>query len=113
MKVPTRGTAEREAAGCEVANRGAATPKPSTFGWFIVGALLPHAAEHLAIELLVQRYPGTSFAGNTSWLERSEKTMRVRVSVPSMGSPEPVGDALSDAIALLNELLRICQRQTG
>lgn len=76
-----------------------------TFGEYLVGALLPHAVEHLAIELLVTRFSGESFAGNTSWVSRAKKSMKVRVSVPQEGTAEDALEALSDAIVQLNELL--------
>lgn len=85
----------------------------STFGDHILGALLPHAAEHLTIELLVRRYPGQGFAGNTSWLSREEQTMRVRVSLPESGGAEAVLRAFSDAIGQLNKFLSLCQRQNA
>jgi len=76
--------------------------KTATFGQHLPGALLPHALEHLTIELLVQTYPNETFAGTTRWLERSEQTMQVRVSVPSDGDGAATRRAFSKAIELLN-----------
>jgi len=75
------------------------------FGEHLPGALLPHALEHLAIDLLVVRFPDETFAGNTCWLEREEQIMRVRISLPKEAGPAPVSQALLDAAALLNEML--------
>jgi len=79
--------------------------KPATFGEHLPGALLPHALEHLAIDLLVARFPDETFAGNTCWLEREEQTMRVHISLPKEGGPAPISQALSEAMVLLNEML--------
>ena len=78
-----------------------------------MGALLPHALEHLAIDLLVEGHPGETFAGNTRWIERDERIMRVRISLPADGSTAPVHEALSNALLQLNKLLATSQRQTG
>lgn len=77
----------------------------STFGSHIVGALLPHAAEHLAIEIMINSHPGESFAGNTCWLVREEQHMRVRISLGQTGTSSEACDALSQAIELLNGLV--------
>jgi len=87
--------------------------KPGTFGEHLPGALLPHALEHLAIDLLVERSPGESFAGNTCWFEREEQIMRVRISLPKDGSSTLVYEALSDALIQLNGILGNNSRQTG
>jgi len=79
--------------------------KNALFGDRLAGALLPHALEHLAIDLLVAAHPGQVFAGNTCWLEDKENTMRVRISLPEGGSALPVHEALSEALQLLNTLL--------
>jgi hypothetical protein len=42
-----------------------------TFGDNIVGASLPHLMEHIAIDLLVEAYPGQAFAGNTKRIAMS------------------------------------------
>jgi len=83
------------------------------FGKHLPGALLPHALEHLAIDLLVETFPGETFAGNTCWLEREEQTMRVRISLPKEGSPTPVFQAFSGALVLLNGFLSNDSRQIG
>ncbi|MDR1089135.1 MAG: hypothetical protein LBL23_07710 [Coriobacteriales bacterium] len=90
---------------CKNAGSGAraqAQDVPATFGDRLTGALLPHAAEHLAIELLVRAYPGQVFAGNTRWISREKQQMRVRISSPSQA-------ALLEAIEVLNGLLASCQ----
>ncbi len=78
---------------------------PSTFGEQLRGALLPHAAEHLAIEYLVRAHPGEAFAGNTIWLSRKKQLMRVRLSLPKAGGAEQSLGAIAAAIEQLNELL--------
>ncbi|MDR1358922.1 MAG: hypothetical protein LBJ48_06175 [Coriobacteriales bacterium] len=123
---------------CKNAQGGArvqAQREPATFGDRIIGALLPHAVEHLAIELLVRAYPGQVFAGNTRWISRETQQMRVRISHPAQtalseqratgpDTHEPQGStspgsliplsspsqaALFEAIELLNGLLATCQ----
>ncbi len=81
-----------------------------TFGDHLVGALLPHALEHLTIELLVQAYPGEVFAGATRWLERSAGTMRVRVSLPTEGGASRIFEAFSEALRQLNRLIALSER---
>jgi len=79
--------------------------KTGTFGDHLPGALLPHALEHLTIDLLVARHPGETFAGNTCWLEREEHIMRVRISLPKRVSSHAVEAALSEALLQFNEIL--------
>ena len=98
---------------------------PQLFKDHLPGALLPHALEHLAIDLLVSALPGETFAGNTHWLEREDCTMqdtmqdtmqgamRVHISLPKGGNATLVYKALSEALLLLNELLQESQRQIG
>ncbi|MDR2672600.1 MAG: hypothetical protein LBC35_04830 [Coriobacteriales bacterium] len=74
------------------------------FGSRITGALLPHAVEHLAIELLVQANPGQVFAGNTTWLSRRRQVMRVRVSRQS-GSDTLT--AIKQAVEQINRLVAL------
>jgi hypothetical protein len=51
------------------------------FGERIVGALIPHAVEHVAIDLLVERFAGTGpVSGATRWLDRSLVLAEVCVS---------------------------------
>jgi hypothetical protein len=73
----------------------------------IVGALLPHLVEHLAIELLVQA-DGPEiqrpYAGNTVWLSQNDSTMRVRVSYYDAKTTER---ALQTAISQVN---RLCEK---
>jgi hypothetical protein len=85
----------------------------STFGERLTGALLPHALEHLTIELLVQAHPGCLFAGNTRWLEREERTMRVRIAAPQGISALNVIETFSEALLQLNEMLALSKGQTG
>lgn len=72
------------------------------FGDKITAALLPHVLEHLAIELLVQAHPGHVFAGNTAWLNREHRTMRVRLSHQEGADVEAV---VKEALVLMNSLL--------
>ena len=88
--------------------------KTGCFGDCILGALLPHAVEHIAIDLLVERFAdpdshtSQTFAGATTWLERDAARMRVRVGCTS---DNPVlyftatETALIDAVHLINRLL--------
>jgi len=69
--------------------------------------------EHLVIDLLVARYPGEIFAGNTRWLEREEQSMRVRISLPKKGGATPVLEAFSEALLQLNRLMAEKTRQNG
>ncbi|MCL2807249.1 MAG: hypothetical protein FWD27_03670 [Coriobacteriia bacterium] len=85
--------------------------KNSLFGERLVGALLPHALEHLVIDLLVAQFPGETFAGNTRWLDKSEQAMRVRISAPKSGNSSLVHEAFSSAILQLNGLLEASSRQ--
>jgi hypothetical protein len=83
-------------------NSGGAT----TFGERLCGALLPHAAEHLAIELLVSAYPGQVFSGATKQLDHDKGLMRVRVSLPDAPDAEGAAHkALTEAVTELNALL--------
>lgn len=75
----------------------------------LVGALLPHVVEHVAIDLLVELTDATqTFAGATTWLDRETNTMCVRVGCTSdepslyFGATEK---ALEQAVHLLNRLL--------
>lgn len=83
-----------------------------TFGEHLAGALLPHVAEHVAIDILVAKYPGESFAGNTSWIAREDQTMRVRISLTKEEAFEYAvyrsHGALSEAIMQINRLLSMC-----
>lgn len=81
------------------------TATTSTFGDHLLGALLPHACEHIAIEHMVQAAPGQTFAGNTRWISKSNQTMRVRLSCAKEETGIEPEDAISEAIALLNRLL--------
>ena len=85
--------------------------KTKLFGDHLPGALLPHALEHLTIDLLVAARPGEIFAGNTHWLERKEQTMRVHISLPKEGGFTLVNEALSEALLQLNEILAENSRQ--
>jgi hypothetical protein len=86
------------------------------FGDKIVGALLPHLIEHLAIELLVRGdilagIGGRVYAGNTTWISHSEQIMRVRVSYYDANTTE---DAIKVAVEQLNLLLgRYNKDKTG
>ena len=81
------------------------------FGDCIVGALLPHAIEHLAIDLLAERFSGhdpQTFAGNTTWLDRDADLMRVRVGCTGTDPSQYVEEAASaliEATRLMNQLL--------
>lgn len=81
------------------------TCKTGSFGEHLPGALLPHALEHLVIDLLVKAYPNETFAGNTRWIQRSAQTMRVRLSLPANGDASAVETAFSQALVLLNGLI--------
>lgn len=72
-----------------------------------MGALLPHAVEHLAIELMVRQFPGQAFAGNTVWVNQTDQIMRVRLSLPRGGQEEAAAGALQEAIRQLNQLLAL------
>ena len=87
------------------------------FGDRIVGATLPHLVEHLAIDLLVEeqrhrdgdnagqtRSPRHAIAGTTTWLDREQGRMRVRISSTAQNK-EGVCTAITRAVALLNSLL--------
>ena len=102
-----------KSAGCTAPHASSAKPGPRLFGDHLPGALLPHALEHLAIDLLVAAYPGEAFAGNTCWLMREEQTMRVRISLPKTGDSAPVNAALSEALLQLNGLMAEKPRQIG
>ena len=80
----------------------------STFGECIEGALLPHAIEHLTIELLVQAHPGEVFAGNTRWVSREEQAMCVRIMRSKRVDDEEIMSTLSRAMRHLNGLLALC-----
>jgi len=97
------------------------------FGAHIAGATLPHTVEHLAIDLLVERFSkdflssasddngarrghasSPTFAGATTWLDRATGCMRVRVGCTSSDPADylkATEDALVDAVALMNRLL--------
>jgi hypothetical protein len=106
------------------------------FGDKLVGATLPHLVEHVAIDLLVadeqrqtlvagaqrqtQRQPSKpeerqqhargARAGTTTWLDRKQGTMRVRVSrltdtADTAEDANRVCAAITRAIALVNSLL--------
>ena len=77
------------------------------FGDRIVGATLPHAVEHLAIDLLVEHFSkapiptltetfSPTFAGVTTWLDREKGCMRVRVGCASSKPYERVVCASSE-----------------
>jgi hypothetical protein len=51
--------------------------KTGFFGARIVGALLPHAVEHVAIEILLASQGAIPAAGYTCWANREEGVMRV------------------------------------
>jgi len=81
------------------------------FGDRIVGALLPHVVEHLAIDLLVKRFAGEqslSFAGATKWVDHDEALMQVRIGCTN-DDPSLYFDAteaaLIEAVHLINLLL--------
>jgi len=89
--------------------------KSATSGYFgerLVGALLPHALEHLAIDLLVERFSLTpssqAFAGATTWLDRTHGCMCVRIGCTS-DDPAAYFQAteatLQEAVHLMNQLL--------
>jgi len=81
------------------------------FGDCIVGALLPHAVEHLAIDLLAERFSSPdsqTFAGATTWLDRDAARMCVRVGCTGADASqyvEAAASALVEATHLMNQLL--------
>jgi hypothetical protein len=62
------------------------------FGDKLSGTTLPHLVEHLAIDLLVNatHHP---HAGTTTWLDREQGLMRVRVSRGSVGGDADLSPA--------------------
>jgi hypothetical protein len=70
----------------------------------LVGTSLPHLAEHVAIDLLVEESPSCPQAGTTTWLNREQGRMMVRLSCTSATAPSTHA-ALLRAIALINTLL--------
>jgi hypothetical protein len=62
------------------------------FGDKLSGTTLPHLVEHLAIDLLVDatHHP---HAGTTTWLDREQGLMRVRVSRGSVGGDAELSPA--------------------
>ena len=81
------------------------------FGDCISGALLPHAVEHLAIDLLAERFSASdahTFAGATTWIDRDSARMRVRVGCTDSTPSEYFSvteAALTEAVRLMNQLL--------
>jgi hypothetical protein len=91
------------------------------FGDKLVGATLPHLIEHVAIDLLVAdgwhstRHPALkpeerqqrARAGTTTWLDRRQGTMRVRVSyfTDTAEDADRVCAAITRAITLVSNLL--------
>jgi len=81
------------------------------FGDSIVGALLPHAVEHIAIDLLVELFSHPTplmFAGATTWLDHDAARMRVRVGCTNDSPPKyfaATEAALIEAVHLINRLL--------
>ncbi|MDR2196952.1 MAG: hypothetical protein LBO07_03210 [Coriobacteriales bacterium] len=63
------------------------------FGEVMVGSTLPHLAEHLAIDLLVEAWPGWRFAGATTWADREKAIMQIQLS--SVGEQAPLHRAAS------------------
>lgn len=73
------------------------------FGQRIGRASLPHLVEHLAIDMLVDEFH-QPVAGNTTWLNREEQTMLVRLRVyPQI--EEAAAKALHRAVQEINELI--------
>jgi len=107
-----RSPQDKKAAG-ENESQAPATPAkaPVTFGDRLVGALLPHAVEHMTLELLTQAHPGEVFAGATTWVSRKGQCMRVRISRGKTVASEVVLDTLSEATEQLNVFLVSEQRQ--
>jgi hypothetical protein len=82
------------------------------FGERIVGALLPHAVEHVAIDLLVRRFPGAgAISGNSVRLNNTE--MQVRISRCSSVAPQAVARALRDAVQMVNDLRAPCHSSSN
>jgi hypothetical protein len=89
------------------------------FGDKLIGTTLPHLVEHLAIDLLVEEaqesHPPASpphpRAGNTTWLDREQGLMRIRLSCDGAEQGDGASDAevtrtaISRAVALVNALL--------
>jgi hypothetical protein len=75
------------------------------FGDKLLGTTLPHLVEHLSIDYLVEETNGLlPIAGTTSWLDREQGLMQVRISC----APEKVDmtvAAIIRAVTLLNSLL--------
>ena len=87
------------------------------FGDKMVGATLPHLLEHLAIDLLVeeqQQRVGSNtaqlltsrqtIAGATTWLDREQGKMQVRISCTAQNA-ERTCAAITSAATLLNGLI--------
>jgi hypothetical protein len=78
------------------------------FGDVIDGALLPHVAEHLAIDILVRgsRRAGaaTLFSGNSSWYDEERTIMIVSVS---SREPQVAQGALEAAVGVINGLEKL------
>jgi AmiR/NasT family two-component response regulator len=76
------------------------------FGEVLQGALLPHAVEHLAIDLLVRDAKAAgrqqAFAGNTSWANDEHGAMLVRVSY---SDPAATQAAIKTAVDTINNLV--------
>jgi hypothetical protein len=69
----------------------------------LVGTTLPHLVEHIAIDLLVEEDPSRPQAGTTTWLERKQGRMIVRLSCDPATAPGVHG-AMIRAVALVNAL---------
>ena len=104
------------------------TCKHRGFGYFgdkLIGTTLPHLVEHLAIDFLVEQNvrasgdqkhltravtaavpskPPQAIAGTTSWLDREQGRMQVRISCTAQSS-DATCTAIIHAIALVNGLL--------
>jgi RNA binding exosome subunit len=76
------------------------------FGDTIVEATLPHLVEHIAIDLLVEDEPQRARAGTTTWVDRQQGIMKVRVScfADTTEDANRVCAAITQAIALVNDL---------
>jgi hypothetical protein len=63
------------------------------FGETLAGSTLPHAVEHLVIDLLVEACPGHVFAGTTTWDDREQGIMQVRVGLAKSAQTRPTSEA--------------------
>jgi hypothetical protein len=88
-----------------LANHACRSGKTEVFGQRIAGALLPHAVEHITIDLLARRFPKAgAIAGNSVRINNSDMRVKISHGKNALIPPAAAKSALMEAVNIINNL---------